>query len=230
MSKYPRPGTVKTRLVGDFTPTQAADIHRALLLHWVRRLRNIRGIAQAVLCFDPPDAAAAMRALVQPVAPQMTLLPQSPGDLGQRLATAANSLFPTNDAVLFVGVDSPDVPDDHVEHAVRLARRANVSVSPTDDGGFWALGVRRGVDCAALLSNIDWSSGRECRQTLDRAAALACNPVTGPTWHDVDRPADLRTLLDRLALSNHSEDQGLLMNLHAIVGATTPDAREVVTP
>jgi rSAM/selenodomain-associated transferase 1 len=230
MTKYPTPGRVKTRLTPALTPHQAAAVHRAFLLHWMDRLKRL-DLVELIVCFDPPDAEADFRALLND--DSIELLPQSTGDLGARLAAAASTLSLRFDHLLFVGVDSPDVPDEMIEQVLlalrdprltprrepRIAQRAEpdprIALAPTDDGGFWALGVTSTVNVAALCRDIEWSSGKEAAQTLARAAELgyAIAPTAACRWPDVDRPADLRRLVDKLATSRRSGDAELLSKL-----------------
>ena len=88
-----------------------------------------------------------------------------------------------------------------------------VVAGPTDDGGFWCLGLWNRVDAAALLEGIAWSSGSEARQTRERAEALGYAHAEADRWDDVDRPADLTRLLKRLSQSTDLWDRALLHEL-----------------
>ena len=180
MSKLPVAGRVKTRLTPALTPQQAAEVHRLFLLHLLDRLIDLAP-AELVVCFDPPDAGASMAALLSPRSLQ--LIAQSEGDLGNRLAIAANSIFERFDRVLFLGVDSPDVPVALLQNAAELTAGSDVVLGPTLDGGFWCLGLRRGIDVASVLSDIPWSSGGEREATIRRAASAvsrAARPTAAP--------------------------------------------------
>ena len=218
MAKHPAPGKVKTRLVGpDCSPDQAAAVHLTFLRHLVRRLARLNPAA-LVCCFDPADRASDMRALF-PEAGQLTFLPQSGGDLGARIAGAATALWSGHDRLLFLGVDSPDVPLAHLFKAAELADQAPVSLSPTDDGGYWSLGLQAHVDAEALLRGIPWSTGEEAVATLASADRLGFAAATGLMWDDVDRPADLRRLIARLERSQTPADETLLSNLRGVLPA-----------
>jgi rSAM/selenodomain-associated transferase 1 len=214
MAKHPTPGKVKTRLNPDLTPTQSATVHACFLKHLTTRLTRLNP-AELIICFDPPEQLDAMRALFD-VRP-LTFLPQSPGDLGARIATAAATLFPRHDRLLFLGVDSPDLPLPHLFKAAELTGQAAVSLSPTTDGGYWSLGLTKEIDPAALLNNIPWSTGREAMATLQAAEDLGYASVTGLAWDDVDHPADLRRLLTRLSQSDAPADRDLLSSLRQVL-------------
>ncbi len=207
MTKLPLAGQVKTRLMPELSSQQAADVHRMFLRQVVRRLS---ATGRLVVCFDPPDAEAAIHEIIGPDC-QAKYLPQALGDLGARLAAAFAALAPDN--VLFLGVDSPDVPAAFLTNAAKLVQDNDVVIGPCDDGGYWCLGLSPGVDAVSLLMGIEWSSGRELGQTLDRARSLGWRVALADSWDDVDRPDDLRRLVMRLRKSDNSADAQLLRNL-----------------
>ncbi len=210
MSKYPTAGRVKTRLQPALSPQQAADLHRIFLLHLLNRIASLEPAA-LVVSFDPPDQIADFSRLLAGI--PVRLIPQSPGDLGARLASAAAVLASEFSRVLFLGVDSPTVPDGHLTQMARLTLGADVALARTDDGGYWCLGTRTDLDLDAILANIEWSSGHEAQQTIASAQAAGCRVVLGPTWSDVDRPADLEVLVEQLVESPNPGDANLLDSL-----------------
>jgi uncharacterized protein len=216
MSKFPMAGKVKTRLMAELSGEQAADVHRLFLCHVARRLAPL---AELVISFDPPDAEAAMRDFLRVEA---TYLAQCSGDLGARLTHAFESLAPED--VLFLGVDSPDVPITSIHRAIELLDDNEIVVGPCDDGGYWCLGAKRNVRVGSLLQNIEWSSGRELSQTLGRASSLGYRAVSAPGWCDVDHPDDLRRLVTRLRNTDNTESMQLLDHLASVLppGAMSP--------
>ena len=203
MAKLPTPGRVKTRLAPPLTADDAARLHREFLLHVVHRLRTWPIIA----CHDPPDAQAEMRGLLVGV----DLLPQSDGDLGERLTSAATQCGARE--VIFVGADSPDVPETHLHRVAELLGTHDVVIAPAEDGGFWSVAISSRVEPAKLFAGIEWSTGRERSQTLERARRLGYNVALADQWADVDCPDDLQRLLERLRTSSDPDDQQLLARL-----------------
>lgn len=211
MAKLPRTGLVKTRLQPDLSADQAAEVHRAMLLHTVRRVAAMR-LGRLIVCFDPPGDSAAAAGLFDGL--PVHLLPQAPGDLGQRIAAVRRSIA---GPILLLGVDSPDVPPDHLKGAAALAASRDVVLGPTEDGGFWCLGLSERVDADALLAGIDWSSGRELDQTAAAAQRLGLSVALAGRWDDVDRPDDLRRLIDRLGRSADCAEAELRRSLQEIL-------------
>jgi len=215
MAKYPVPGRAKTRLLAALTPEQAAGVQGVFLCHVWRRLRETFSLARLVTFCDPPDEVGRMAVLLGGAGGgAASVRPQVLGDLGHRLAAACDAFAEPDGrgrgAVLIVGTDSPDVPREHLLGAAALTGGADVVLGPTDDGGFWCLGMGPTVDAGRLLAGIDWSSGRERGQVLERASQLGYKLALAAGWDDVDHPPDLRRLVHRLARSGRDEDRQLL--------------------
>ncbi len=212
MAKYPTPGRVKTRLMPILNAAQAAEVQKVFLVYVIRRLAGLKP-AELVVCYDPPDSLGAMQELLRNSMTgdrnhKPTWLAQCGGDLGDRLADAASHMGKRHSAMLFFGVDSPDVPLNHIAHAAELAMKHPISLSPTDDGGYWSLGVSGDVPLGRMLKGVPWSSGREAEETLRRAEDMGYHGVLGKGWDDVDRPEDLRRLIVRLKMSaSRSRDE-----------------------
>lgn len=226
MAKLPVAGQVKTRLCPPLDGEAAAAVQGVFLRHLLDRLGRLRGIQTLVWAYAGGDRDAA-QAVVRDVgmrcrgasvdaAPDerighprpVTLVEQASGDLGDRLAAAANAVRPA--AALFFGVDSPHVPDAHVDAAVAALARGDDVVGPCEDGGFWCLGTSADRDVAALCRGVDWSSGRELGQVRDHAVAAGRPLADAPAFWDVDRPDDLARLLADLARAPDDSPNGRL--------------------
>ncbi len=210
MCKYPTPGRVKTRLMPALSAEQAAEVSKTFLLHLNAKLGG-----STLYVVDPPDAD--WRGLLGDVPTR----PQAAGHLGDRLIAAAVDAVSAG-GLLFLGLDSPDLPDAALARAADLLADADVVLGPTDDGGYWCLGLSPAVDPAALLAGIDWSSGREFTQTLGRAESLGYRTALADRWPDVDYAEDLTALLDRLSRSGEPSDRRLLDALHFLPDAPRP--------
>lgn len=215
LAKFPTPGQVKTRLCPPLSPEQAAGVHDASLrttllsmLSFAQTHKFARP-CEVVLCYTPDDQELAFRdrygaLTAQDVSPDRISVRQPPvfhpqrgGDLGNRLVAVHEELG-TDEPVLLFGADTPDLPHEHLAAATSLLAKHDVVLGPTDDGGYWCLGLRPGVNAAALLAEIPWSSGGEFEATRQRAEQCGLSLGIAPRWHDVDRIDDLQALWQRL--------------------------------
>jgi rSAM/selenodomain-associated transferase 1 len=204
MAKYPVAGQVKTRLMPALSAEHAARVQREFLRHVVARLAPRR----VIVCVDPPASEQDMRRLVE-----AEVILQSGGDLGARLAAATLAARRVSQNLIFLGVDSPDVPIDFIDRIAALLLQHDLVIAPADDGGYWAVALAPRVDAKKLFAGIEWSTGREAAQTLERAKHLGYNVAVADPWPDVDRPADLFQLIERLKRSAEPDDRKLLARL-----------------
>ncbi len=186
-AKYPTPGQVKTRLVPPLTPQQATDLHRAALAATCELVRAVGGV-RSVLVGTPDDTVALLARQLD------TLIddhwPQGGGSLGDRLVRAADRAFADGaSAVLLFGADSPTIPIAYIRQAICSLEHHHAVMGPCYDGGYYLLGLAGPQP--ALLDRIDWGSDRVAEQTRAQARSTDIDLYELPTWHDIDRWADL---------------------------------------
>lgn len=198
MAKAPRPGEVKTRLCPPLDAPEAAALYRCFLLDKLAAVRALGGVQPAV-AYAPADARAEFEAL----APGFLLVPQEGPDLGARLhATLASLLAGGHAGAIAVDSDTPTLPGAFLQEAAdRLAHPGtDVVVGPTEDGGYYLIGVRAAR--RELFDGMPWSTPAVLEETLRRTAAAGLRTTRLPTWFDVDTPDDLGRLRAALAAGN----------------------------
>lgn len=193
MAKAPRAGEVKTRLTPPLAPETAAALYRCFLLDTLETVRRVRD-AFPLVAYAPPDAETDFAAL----APDLPRLPQTEGDLGARMARVTERLLGGGfDAVVVVGSDTPSLPVAYLDEAVRrLAGDADLVLGPSDDGGYYLIGLR--APRRDLLEGIAWSTGSVLDETRRRADAAGLRTSLLPGWFDVDTAADIERLRSTL--------------------------------
>lgn len=175
-AKPPLPGVAKTRLAADLGADAAAALARAFLRDTWTAARALAW--EPVLLTTDPAADHGIDAPVRD---------QGPGDLGARLERATRAALVDHDAAVALGADSPGIPLARYREVAAALERADAALGPTDDGGFWTLGLRRCPE--GLLRGLPWSAGDTFVRTLARLADL--RPAVLSAWWDVDRAADL---------------------------------------
>ena len=194
MAKVPIPGTVKTRL--GLPPQDAAGLQAALIRDTVEKARSL---APTTLAGAPADRLD----LICPLLPDdVALIPQSTGDIGDRMLSGARTLFDASpDPVLLVGTDAPTLPAEAIETAASALDLHDISIIPSTDGGYVLLGLRRPV--GAVFCRVEWSTEAVHRQTLERAGEAGLFVHEGDPWYDVDEMEDLVRLRGELAARPH---------------------------
>lgn len=193
-AKYPEPGRVKTRMVPPLTHEEAARLHRACLEAVLERVMSIRGV-DARLAVAPDE-------MLDAFAFELSITTgrcqgQGDGDLGERLERAMHAAFDEDaSAVVFLGSDSPTLPERHLLDAVSLLRgddsergQSEAVMGPCCDGGYYLIGMSRPIP--ALFGGVEWGSERVAEQTRIRARKAGVRLDELPEWYDIDRLADL---------------------------------------
>lgn len=186
-AKAPLPGNAKSRLAEAVGAAAAAAAYADILDRLRARLcRPLQGWEQVVFVAQQSDQAWFARHW-----PEVPRQVQVPGDLGDRLRAAFETMFARgHERVVVVGTDIPDLTAAHVRRAGRLLERLPLVLGPCEDGGYYLIGQR--APGADLFSGVAWSTERVYRQTLERALAQGLAVGRLPTLYDVDTADDLR--------------------------------------
>ena len=205
MTKAPRAGRVKTRLVPPLTTEEAAQLNACFLRDTANAIAEATSdIARGIAVYTPIGAEDAYSDILPH---DFDLLLQRGNGFGERLAAANEDLFRIGFAsVCLIDSDSPTVPSRvYAEAANMLSIRGDrVVLGPADDGGYYLIGLKQ--DHRQLFEEIDWSTERVLEQTMQRAAELDLEVKILPTGYDVDDRATLRRLCDEL-LNPNAKDQ-----------------------
>jgi rSAM/selenodomain-associated transferase 1 len=189
-TKPAREGRVKTRLIGDLTPAEAAALHGAFLADLLDRLRE--GELELRLAW-------ALEAGEEVPAGPPPGIRQEGSDLGERLYQALAGAAAEAGAVMALGSDHPTLPLELVHRAFeRVEAGADVVLGPAEDGGYYLIALRAGAVAPRLFEEIAWSTGQVLAATLDRCRELGLAVELLPEASDVDTPEDLRRLAARM--------------------------------
>ena len=182
--KAPRPGTVKTRLAAEIGARHALRLYRLMAARTLAAAREA-GLEPSVW-FTPADAGPEMRYWL---GEDCVLRPQASGDLGARLAAAAQSVEPDR-GWMVVGGDCPALDASLLREAATIVARGEVALGPTLDGGYYLLGGR--APLPELFIEMPWSTSRVLEETRARLARIGARWRELPALRDVDTADDAR--------------------------------------
>lgn len=176
-AKEPRLGAVKSRLGSQLGAVEALRFYRQTLKTVFQRLgRDLRWDSYVAVTPDSYRAAG------------LPTIPQGRGDLGLRMARVFEAL-PPGPAVI-VGSDIPDLKARHVAAAFQQLGRVDAVFGPSEDGGYWLVGLNRVRASPDLFSGVRWSSGFELADTVANLAGRRYALLE--TLNDVDTIDDWR--------------------------------------
>lgn len=185
-ARNPIPGEVKTRLLPDYSPEQAAEI-AAFMIRATLELAISAWPGDIALYVWPDTNLPLLHELKREF--RVRLEQQAHGDLGAKMLSALRDGIGRNSCAAILGCDVPHCGWDIVDQANHwLARGRNV-LGPTEDGGYYFIGAQEARP--ELFENIPWGSGQVLETTLARAEAADMKFDLLTTLRDIDTAEDL---------------------------------------
>ncbi|WP_173198212.1 TIGR04282 family arsenosugar biosynthesis glycosyltransferase [Geobacter sp. SVR] len=188
-AREPVPGRVKTRLARQVGEQAAADLYAEMLADVVALAASLEDVRPVVFwALENPDVSC-------PEFSGMGSARQQGACLGERMSDAFERTFADgSELCCIIGSDSPDLPADYVRQAFDVLEqgRADVVFGPSEDGGYYLLGMSR--LWPELFEGISWGGPQVLEVSLERARKQGLRAVLLPTWYDIDTAADLERL------------------------------------
>jgi rSAM/selenodomain-associated transferase 1 len=188
MAKNPVPGKVKTRLLPQISPVDAAALYRCFLLDRLEEISLLNTVDKAI-AFTPEDARETFTALALD---GFDLFVQQGKDLGEKLNNIFEEKFASGyHAISIVDSDSPDLPRSLISASFQLllSKQADVVFGPCHDGGYYLVGMR--TPHPELFSDIPWSTEKVLSVSLERAGKSGLSVKLLSVWNDLDTFEDL---------------------------------------
>lgn len=146
-TRFPVAGAGKRRLAASVGAAQAVRFQRVRLANLIRSLAGDRRW-RTWLATTPTRSG--------PWPSQCGRIEQGRGDLGTRMARVFTSL-PRGSALL-IGTDIPGVTPARIAAAFDALAGHDAVFGPTDDGGFWLVGLSRRSRPARPFHGVRWST------------------------------------------------------------------------
>jgi len=188
-AKAPQAGFAKTRLIPVLGPAGAARLALRMLLRTLDSAVSA-AIGPVELCATPEIASPAW--LGVDIAQEIEISAQGDGDLGARLARAAQRALEHDEPVLLIGTDCVEMSAPLLRDAAIALERKDTVIYPAADGGYALLGLTEFHP--SLFSNIAWSTDSVAAGTIARIGQLGWSLEVGALLHDVDEPDDLERI------------------------------------
>ena len=151
MVKAPRIGLVKTRLGRDIGHVWSWSFYRRTLGTVLRPL--VKDRRWSTWLAVSPDKSLRQDYVWLVRTPRLT---QGSGNLGDRMSRMMIVMPPG--PVVIIGMDIPDIRPHHIEQAFRTLGNHDAVFGPTDDGGFWLVGLKRRPVLKEIFASVRWSS------------------------------------------------------------------------
>ncbi|MGD9290416.1 MAG: TIGR04282 family arsenosugar biosynthesis glycosyltransferase, partial [Desulfobacterales bacterium] len=192
-TRYPKPGTTKTRMIPELGAEGAALLQRQMTEHIfssVTRFAALQSIAVQVRY-----EGGSQKRMRGWLGAKFDYRPQGGGDIGIRMARALGEGFEDGcQAVVIIGSDIPGISSDILKSAFNSLANQDLVLGPAADGGYYLIGMRRSALNRAtprIFGGIQWGTDAVLSQTLAIARDLKLKYRLLDTLKDVDRPDDI---------------------------------------
>lgn len=197
-TRIPVPGKTKTRLHPILSPEECAFLQEAMVLDLAEKLSELG--QPIVLSYSDEwsglEEGEALRdsflSKVEQVcvnAPSFTAIPQRGSDLGARMTHAMQDAFDNGaEACILMGSDLPDIMRHDIEVAQRALAYSDVVLGPSDDGGYWLVGVRSPFP--ELFEGKDYGSSGVLTDAVATCRAHDRTVALSRETFDIDVPED----------------------------------------
>jgi rSAM/selenodomain-associated transferase 1 len=185
--KAPIPGEVKTRLIGQLTAAQAAELHIELSTRVLALASDSCLCPVELWCSPMVDHPFFSEAVTNY---GVKLQQQQGADLGERMHRAFCCALAQFRHAVLIGCDCPSLTYADLEAAIMALQNDNdVVLAPAEDGGYVLIGLNQ--PHSELFENVSWGSAEVFEQTLkliNKNVLIYCQ--IAEQW-DVDTPTDL---------------------------------------
>ncbi len=187
-TRYPEPGSTKTRLIGALGANGASELQRQmteLAVGIACELKALIGIAIEIRFVGGDDFK--MR---QWLGNDIEYAAQIGLDLGERMDNAFKDGFDKGfDRIVVVGSDCPELTTDILNEAFQALDHHPVVLGPASDGGYYLIGLKQRL--SNVFQNIPWGTQNVLEVTRTALSSLEVSCTLLERLSDVDTPEDL---------------------------------------
>ncbi len=204
MVKYPKPGSVKTRLGRQIGMEKAAVLYRGFVRTMLATCRST--CFDTVISCHPDHPVSHYRAWLGSGCDFMV---QKGADLGQKMRDAFENAFALGfDRVILTGSDLPHLPAAIIEEAAQRTGMCDVVIGPAKDGGYYLVAMTQEDFFPEMFDHIPWSTPDVLHITLKKLAAARRKPILLTAMRDIDSQEDLNAVSAETGLfSSHRTDE-----------------------
>jgi uncharacterized protein len=179
MSKVPKPGETKTRLMTQISGKECAMLHLACL----------KDICHTVKGLDVQGYVYFTGASEVDLPPEILKRLQIGRDLGERLYHTALGVLAEHDRLIFLGADLPNLTGDLLQKAIDYLDEFDTVIGPATDGGYYLLGIK--FAHAGLFADIQWGGAKVLDQTIKQIEESKLSYYLLESKNDIDTWDDL---------------------------------------
>lgn len=190
-TREPVPGKTKTRLMPYLNGKQCADLHECFIKDLFCELK--KADAELIVAYTGGKPERLRRVFGDKV----PFIEQRGSNIGDKMKNAiADVLAEGYDRVVLTGTDIPEMKHETVDEALSMLDDADVVICPTEDGGYYLIGMSKVCHEAFDVSNYGVSTVFD--ETVDSLNRSGLTVAAGECYSDIDTPEDLAEFRRRI--------------------------------
>ena len=183
--KEPVEGFVKTRLAKDIGEPQALKVFQVLLEYTFDNVLETKGV-NVVLFYEGKGKC---RLPLCSMRKDWRLREQAKGDLGQKFLAGFREMFSEGASkVVVIGTDCIGLTPKVLRAAFDGLKDHDITIGPTEDGGYYILGLKDIAVASRILTDIPWSTDKVFQETMEKTKGASVKVL--PKLYDVDTLKD----------------------------------------
>ncbi len=217
-TRFPEPGTTKTRLIPALGAEGAADLQRRMTERMFRVASGLQ--TKRSLNLEVRYEGGSREKVRAWLGADVELSAQKGGPLDQRMLEAFEAAFGAGcRRVVIIGTDIPGITDAIIDDAFEQLHRKDLVLGPATDGGYYLIGLRHSAIKSArpLLSDaVAWGTDKVLQTSLEIADDCGLSYSLLAALTDIDRPEDLPVWQENFSSTS---DMGADQKISVIVPA-----------
>jgi rSAM/selenodomain-associated transferase 2/rSAM/selenodomain-associated transferase 1 len=196
-TRAPIPGQTKTRLTPYLTPKQCAKLQTCFLKDIANTCKQID--ADLFVCYTPEDKKQILYAIFgkEIAGKPVEYFPQTGEDLGARMFLAIREVLNRGYAsCVLVGTDVPEMRSDDIREAYRILETNDLVFGPTEDGGYYLVGMKEPRKEA--FAKQTYGHGSVLENTIHALEQSDLSVGLGAKKRDIDTREDIAQYRDRM--------------------------------
>lgn len=173
------PGTYKTRLAAATGNEEVREIYLTLLKHTERVVSDFPGDVWVYY-----NQSLSETGLFKRYRGRL----QKGNDLGEKMHRAFIEMLEEHQKAIIIGSDCPVIESHHLSRAIDLLSEKDAVLGPSEDGGYYLIGLKNPVP--SLFQGINWSTDSVVEETIDMINAQGLSYGLLDQLFDVDRYED----------------------------------------
>ena len=192
-TREPEPGHTKTRLMPYFSAEKCAELHRCML----KDIRNEMRSVDADIIVAHTGGRNGPEFLLKTFGRKTVFMEQRGADIGAKMKNAIEEALELGyGRVVLIGTDIPEIRAGSVNDAFSKLDSSDIVLGPTEDGGYYLIGMSS-VHPEAFGVKV-YGTGSVFEETAESIRQAGLSVALADKYPDIDTPEDISAYRKRM--------------------------------